>query len=84
MDQDEVLSTPVEVARKLPADILKLAGYRTWVNLINIYSVKLMDYFTDKAVGGVGYVEDHQSPVEFLQSEQNGIGKYGGIAKVAV
>lgn len=26
-DQDEVWSTPVEVARKLPDDILRLAGY---------------------------------------------------------
>ncbi|CZR69538.1 uncharacterized protein PAC_19438 [Phialocephala subalpina] len=26
-DQDEVLSTPVEIARRLPEDILKLAGY---------------------------------------------------------
>ncbi|RSL50949.1 hypothetical protein CEP53_008613 [Fusarium sp. AF-6] len=26
-DQDEVLSTPIEVARKLPDDILRLAGY---------------------------------------------------------
>jgi hypothetical protein len=26
-DQDEVLSTPIEIARKLPEDILKLAGY---------------------------------------------------------
>jgi hypothetical protein len=28
-DQDEVLSTPIEIARKLPEDILKIAGYRT-------------------------------------------------------
>lgn len=26
-DQDEVLSTPIEIARKLPDDILKIAGY---------------------------------------------------------
>ena len=26
-DQEEVLSTPIEIARKLPDDILKLAGY---------------------------------------------------------
>lgn len=31
--------------------------------------------FTDKAVGGVGYVEDHQSPVEFLNTEY-GLGKF--------
>lgn len=27
-DQEEILSTPIEIARKLPQDILKLAGYR--------------------------------------------------------
>ncbi|EED24637.1 conserved hypothetical protein [Talaromyces stipitatus ATCC 10500] len=26
-DQDEVLSTPIEIARKLPEDVLRLAGY---------------------------------------------------------
>jgi ectoine hydroxylase-related dioxygenase (phytanoyl-CoA dioxygenase family) len=26
-DQDEVLSTPIEVARQLPDDILRLSGY---------------------------------------------------------
>ncbi|KAK7407834.1 hypothetical protein QQX98_010005 [Neonectria punicea] len=57
-DQDEVLSTPIEVARTLPDDILKLAGYY-------------------KAIGGVGFVEDHQSPVEFLQRDDNGVGKFG-------
>ncbi|KAL2808416.1 hypothetical protein BJX63DRAFT_439436 [Aspergillus granulosus] len=57
-DQDEVLSTPIEIARRLPDDILKLAGYY-------------------KAVGGVGYVEDHQSPVEFLQRNEMGTGKFG-------
>ncbi|KAG7529661.1 hypothetical protein FFLO_05505 [Filobasidium floriforme] len=56
-DQDEVLSTPIEIARKLPEDILKIAGYH-------------------KAVGGVGYVEDHQSPVEFLHGE-SGMGRFG-------
>ncbi|KAK4631888.1 hypothetical protein CLAFUW4_03761 [Fulvia fulva] len=30
-----------------------------------------------KAVGGVGYVEDHQSPVEFLFKDDTGIGAYG-------
>jgi len=65
-DQDEVLSTPIEIARKLPEDILKLAGYY-------------------KAVGGVGYVEDHQSPVEFLQKDNLGTGAYGAASvKVAV
>lgn len=39
----------------------------------------------DKAVGGVGYVEDHQSPIEFLQSSNTGIGKLGPhIEKVAL
>ncbi|WWC68369.1 uncharacterized protein I206_102294 [Kwoniella pini CBS 10737] len=55
-DQEEILSTPIEIARKLPEDILKLAGYH-------------------KAVGGVGYVEDHQSPHEFLHTEY-GLGKF--------
>lgn len=64
-DQDEVLSTPLEIARGLPDDILKLAGYY-------------------KAVGGVGYVEDHQAPIEFLHRDDNGIGKFGPVAKVAV
>ncbi|KAL4945154.1 hypothetical protein BDV06DRAFT_209654 [Aspergillus oleicola] len=65
-DQDEVLSTPIEIARKLPEDILKLAGYY-------------------KAVGGVGYVEDHQSPHEFLHRDDLGTGKMGlGAAKTAV
>ncbi|KUJ06753.1 uncharacterized protein LY89DRAFT_692351 [Mollisia scopiformis] len=57
-DQDEDLSTPIEIARKLPEDILKLAGYY-------------------KAVGGVGYVEDHQNPFEFLKREDPGLAKYG-------
>lgn len=39
----------------------------------------------DKAAGGIGFVGDHQDPVEFLQAEQNGFGKYGaGVANVAV
>ena len=29
-DQEEVLSTPLEIARELPEDILKIAGYRKW------------------------------------------------------
>ncbi|CAI6095299.1 unnamed protein product [Clonostachys chloroleuca] len=56
--QDEVLSTPIEVARTLPEDILKITGYY-------------------KAVGGVGYVLNHQAPVEFLHDSNNGIGKLG-------
>ncbi|CAD0051082.1 unnamed protein product, partial [Aureobasidium pullulans] len=64
-DQEEVLSTPLEIARELPEDILRLAGYY-------------------KSVGGVGFVEDHQHPVEFLQKDQTGIGKFVSAAKVAV
>lgn len=65
-DQDEVISTPLDIARKLPEDILRLAGYY-------------------KSVGGVGFVEDHQHPVEFLQSEQTGMGRLGdATAQVAV
>ncbi|KAL3479177.1 hypothetical protein BJX99DRAFT_268591 [Aspergillus californicus] len=63
-DQEEVLSTPLEIARRLPDDILKLAGYY-------------------KAVGGVGYVEDHQSPVEFMHREDMGTGKFG-VEQLAV
>jgi hypothetical protein len=36
---------------------------------------------TDKAVSGVGYVEDHQNPVEFMQKDENGIGKFGPASK---
>ncbi|KAL4820757.1 hypothetical protein BDW67DRAFT_172345 [Aspergillus spinulosporus] len=60
-DQDEVLSTPIEIARQLPEDILKLSGYY-------------------KAAGGVGYVEDHQSPHEFLHRDDLGIGKFGAAS----
>ncbi|OQD70714.1 hypothetical protein PENPOL_c001G06956 [Penicillium polonicum] len=63
-DQEEVLSTPIEIARRLPEDILKIAGYY-------------------KAVGGVGYVEDHQSPHEFLHRDDLGAGKFG-VANLAV
>ena len=45
----------------------------------------IADPILDKAVGGVGYVEDHQSPVEFLQKDALGIGAYGAASvKVAV
>ena len=64
-DQDEVLSTPLKIARSLPEDIQRLAGYY-------------------KAVGGVGYVQDHQSPIEFLHKEDIGIGKFGSTTKKAV
>ncbi|KAL4778205.1 hypothetical protein BJX76DRAFT_366588 [Aspergillus varians] len=64
-DQEEVLSTPIEIARRLPDDILRLAGYY-------------------KAVGGVGYVEDHQSPYEFLHTDGLGAGKFGPAARLAV
>ncbi|KAL4810345.1 hypothetical protein BDV18DRAFT_156712 [Aspergillus unguis] len=57
-DQEEILSTPIEIARNLPEDILRLAGYY-------------------KAVGGVGYVEDHQSACEFLHRDDLGAGKFG-------
>ncbi|WVQ74082.1 hypothetical protein IAR50_003666 [Cryptococcus sp. DSM 104548] len=49
-DQEEILSTPLELARTFDEDILRIAGYY-------------------KAVGGVGYVEDHQDAVEFLHGK---------------
>lgn len=64
-DQDEAISTPIEIARELPEDILRLSGYY-------------------KSVGGVGYVEDHQHPVDFLQSNDTGIGKYGTATQMAI
>jgi ectoine hydroxylase-related dioxygenase (phytanoyl-CoA dioxygenase family) len=64
-DQDEVLSTPIEIARKLPEDVLRLAGYY-------------------KAVGGVGYVEDHQDAVDFLKREDSGIGAFRIGSSMAV
>jgi hypothetical protein len=34
----------------------------------------------DKAEGGVGYVEEHQNPVDFLEKDNIGIGKFGAVA----
>lgn len=45
--------------------------------------VNLYTGITDKAVGGVGYVEDHQSPHEFLHRDDLGTGKFG-VANLAV
>ncbi|CAH0022756.1 unnamed protein product [Clonostachys rhizophaga] len=56
-DQQEILSTPIEIARSLPDDILRLTGYY-------------------KAVGGVGFIGDHQDPAEFLHVDTNGVGKF--------
>ncbi|KAH0363141.1 hypothetical protein KCU65_g7611, partial [Aureobasidium melanogenum] len=65
-DQEEAFSTPLEIARRLPEDVLRLAGYY-------------------KSIGGVGFVEDHQHPVEFLQSNESGLGKMGpATAQLAV
>jgi hypothetical protein len=44
--------------------------------------LRLAGYY--KSVGGVGYVEDHQNPVEFLQSKETGVGKYGVATQVAI
>jgi hypothetical protein len=38
---------------------------------------KLIEIHIDKAASGVGYVEDHQNPVEFMQKDEVGIGKFG-------
>ncbi|KAF2871918.1 hypothetical protein BDV95DRAFT_606486 [Massariosphaeria phaeospora] len=65
--QEEVLSTPLDVARRLPDDILRKTGYY-------------------KAVGGVGYVGyvgDHQAPVEFLHHDDNAIGNFTEKVKAA-
>ncbi|WVQ76329.1 hypothetical protein IAR50_005994 [Cryptococcus sp. DSM 104548] len=56
-DQEEILTTPIELARTFPEDILRIAGYY-------------------KAVGGVGYVEDHQDVVDFLTSEDSAVGRF--------
>lgn len=39
--------------------------------------------WTDKAVCGVGYVEDHQNPHEFLHRDDLGAGKFGTV-KLAI
>ncbi|GAB7327944.1 hypothetical protein MBLNU13_g11713t2 [Cladosporium sp. NU13] len=51
------IATPIEIARTLPEDILKLADY-------------------SKAVSGVGFVEDHESPLEYLHNDNTGIGAF--------
>ncbi|CAH0057839.1 unnamed protein product [Clonostachys solani] len=56
-DQQEILSTPIDIARSLPDDILRLTGYY-------------------KAIGGVGFIGDHQDPAEFLHGDTNGVGKF--------
>ncbi|CBF76259.1 predicted protein [Aspergillus nidulans FGSC A4] len=38
---------------------------------------------SDKAVGGVGYVEDHQIPHEFLHRDYFGAGKFGAASLAA-
>lgn len=55
-DQDEVLSTPIEVARTLPDDVLRLAGYckfpppfapskiYSWTSVIYFFLVSEADY----------------------------------------
>ncbi|KAL4764252.1 uncharacterized protein BDW70DRAFT_156908 [Aspergillus foveolatus] len=44
--------------------------------------LKLAGYY--KAVGGVGYLEDHQSPHEFLHSDDFGAGKFGAANLVVL
>jgi hypothetical protein len=83
-DQEEIISTPIDIARRLPDDILRLAGYcesltnRT-EGIRQPRSHPPLGSPADKAVGGVGYVEDHQSPVEFLHG-QTGLGMFGPSA----
>lgn len=42
-------------------------------------SIRDADVVLDKAVGGVGFVEDHQSAVEFLHTKDTdyGLGRLG-------
>ncbi|KAF8847910.1 hypothetical protein BDZ45DRAFT_733284 [Acephala macrosclerotiorum] len=76
-DQDEVLSAPVEIARKLPEDILKLASYCKRPPRLNGRNDDSIGPLLDKAVGGVGYVKGHQHPFEFLHKDDASIGNLG-------
>jgi hypothetical protein len=78
-DQQEILSTPIEIARSLPDDILRLTGYcknRPLYPGIRIGARTDHLFFLDKAVGGVGFIGDHQDPAEFLHVDTNGVGKF--------
>lgn len=60
--------------------LLPFASSKTYSLTFVIYFciVSEADYFPpclDKSVGGCGYVEDHQSPVEFMKNDSVGIGK---------
>ncbi|KAK8068771.1 phytanoyl-CoA dioxygenase [Apiospora phragmitis] len=65
---------PLEVARKLPDDILRLAGYSDAETPPN----------SDKSVGGIGYVEDHQHPVEYLKKDKFSAGGFNAEAQAAI
>jgi hypothetical protein len=78
-DQQEILSTPIDIARKLPDDILRLTGYCENTPSYHYPHASLTDHYSllDKATGGVGFIGDHQDPAEFLHVDTNGIGKFG-------
>lgn len=54
-----------------------MAGYCEFLLDLHYPELELTCCCVDKAVGGVGYVEDHQSPAEFLFKDDTGIGAYG-------
>ncbi|KKK15275.1 hypothetical protein ARAM_001924 [Aspergillus rambellii] len=77
-NQDETASTPMDIVRTFSPDILRLAGYGESVPCSAATTSASRTIMTvlvniEKAVGGVGYVEDHQSPSEFLHRDDCGI-----------
>lgn len=74
--QDEVHSTPVEIARQLPDDILRITGYCK-LGLQSTLPGYMLTIPKDKAVGGVGYVGDHEAPIDYLYEDGHGFGKMG-------
>ena len=37
----------------------------------------MLTFILDKAVGGVGYVGDHEAPIDYLYEDGHGFGKIG-------
>ncbi|WVQ77582.1 hypothetical protein IAR50_007270 [Cryptococcus sp. DSM 104548] len=59
-DQEEILSTPIEVVKTLDEETLRLAGFF-------------------KSKGGVGYVENHEDPIQYLNTNHL-LGRYTTLA----